>query len=209
MQRFVLFVAMLMVGVNAPLQTAAQTGGASSAFQTKAKIKELTQTIKSAPRNAQTYADRAAAKAELNDMYGAIKDYTAAISLSTAAQPDFLTGRANAFLEIGAFKEALRDFETTLQHTASPQARYGRAVAKYYLDDYFGAIRDLDAVVAAVPQHPKALYNRAIARLELNQLEAAISDLGAFLSYHPGHPEALSALAVASNQLEKHRLAVR
>ncbi len=167
------------------------------------KIKEVTLLIKQNPKDAQAYADRAALKVQLQDVYGAIKDFSAAVTHSSAANPAFLIGRGQVFLEIGAFREALRDFDAALLVSNSQDALYGRAVAKYYLDDYFGAIRDLDEVIAVAPAHPKALYNRGVVKMELNQLEGAIADMKAFLEYHPGHLEAESGLATASARLER------
>ncbi|WP_181304713.1 hypothetical protein [Rufibacter sp. XAAS-G3-1] len=169
----------------------------------KNKIKERSQQINRQPANAQAYAERAAARMETSDVYGAIKDYSKALHLATDKRADLLTSRGKAFLEIGAFKEALQDFEAALLENASLEGLYGRSVAKYHLDDMFGAIRDLDAVIAVAPEHSKALYNRAVVKLELNKVQESISDLTRFLAYHPNHPEAEYALRVATNQLEK------
>ncbi|MBC3541773.1 tetratricopeptide repeat protein [Rufibacter sediminis] len=179
---------------------------ASTNSVAKIRIKELTQLIKQQPGNAQAYAERADAKMEMRDVYSAIKDYSIALTIASATNTDHAAarvGRGNAFLEVGAYREALKDFEAVLAKDSSTEALYGRAVARYYLDDYFGAIRDLDEVVAADPSHSKALCNRGIVKLELNQLEDAIADLTLFLAHHPTHPEAAYSLSVATNRLQK------
>ncbi|MFB9865422.1 tetratricopeptide repeat protein [Rufibacter immobilis] len=167
----------------------------------KQKIKEMSQLLKKEPKNVQAYVTRAAARMELGDLYGAIKDYSAAEELSPEDKTSILIGRGNAFLEIGAYKEALKDFDAVLEKASSPEAQYGRAAAKYFLDDLFGAMRDLDEVVTEKPEHSKALFNRAIVKMDLNQLEGAVSDLKAFLAYHPDHKDAQNALASANDQL--------
>ncbi|KAA3436070.1 tetratricopeptide repeat protein [Rufibacter hautae] len=172
------------------------------------RIKELSQLIKQQPGNAQAYGERAAARMEAKDVYGAIKDYTFALTLSEGNDQAYLLGRGNAFLEIGAYKEALKDFDAILMNGNSTDALYGRAVGKYYLDDFFGAIRDLDEVVAVSPQHSKALCNRGIVKLELNQLEESVTDLTLFLTLYPDHQEAAYALQVATNKLQR-RIAKR
>lgn len=201
MQRFKMI--SLLVLVIASLQASAFSLPALNDTEPKIRIKELSQQIKLQPANAQAYAERAAARVENEDFYGAIKDYSKALNLSSDNKTDLLTNRGNAFLQIGAFKEALQDFEAALEQSTVTEGLYGRSVARYHLDDFFGAIRDLDAVIAMAPEHSKALYNRAVVKLELNKVQESISDLNQFLLYHPHHPEAEYALKVATSQLEK------
>ncbi|ALI99368.1 hypothetical protein DC20_10770 [Rufibacter tibetensis] len=147
--------------------------------------------------------NRADARSEVGDFYGAIKDYTLAIVLLPALSCKAYVGRGNAFLEVGAYQEAIRDFDKILLVNASAEALYGRAVAKYYLDDYLGAIRDLDEVIAEAPEFPTALCNRGIMKLECNKLEEAVADLSLYLSINPEHQEALYAYSVAIKRLQK------
>ncbi|WP_210486779.1 tetratricopeptide repeat protein [Rufibacter aurantiacus] len=200
MQRIKVVVSMLVL-VMASLQASALNLQLSSGAGTR--IKELTQLIKQQPGNVQAYGERAAARMEARDVYGAIKDYTFALTLSEEDNQTYLLGRGNAYLEIGAYKEALRDFDAILMNGNSTDALYGRAVGKYYLDDFFGAIRDLDEVVAVAPQHSKALCNRGIVKLELNQLEDSVTDLTLFLTHYPDHQEATYALQVATSKLQR------
>ncbi|GAB2528982.1 tetratricopeptide repeat protein [Rufibacter soli] len=191
------FSALALQGVAAIDVTSATENSA------KEKIRKISLLIKREPSNSQAYADRAAAKMEAKDMYGAIHDFSAALTLSSASNSQFLLGRGTAFLEIGAYKEAHKDFSLALENTSSAELLYGRAVAAYFLDDYFGALRDLDQVIAIAPNHPKALYNRAVVKMELKQLDSAAEDLESFLSHFPNHAEAERALALADAAMQK------
>ncbi|AKQ44428.1 hypothetical protein TH63_00300 [Rufibacter radiotolerans] len=191
------FIALTLQGVAANDMTSATENSS------KEKIRKITQLIKREPANSQAYADRASAKMEAKDVFGAIHDFSAAINLSKENNAQYLLGRGNAFLEIGAYKEALKDFNVALENTSSAELLYGRAVAAYFLDDYFGALRDLDQVIAVAPNHPKALYNRAVVKMELKQLDGAAEDLESFLSHFPNHLEAERALAAADAALQK------
>ncbi|WP_165864917.1 tetratricopeptide repeat protein [Rufibacter latericius] len=198
----------MMVLVVASLQASAFDFPSSLVSVSKTRIKELTLLIRQQPGNARAYAERASARMEVKDAYGAIKDYSIALVLGAEDSTSIREARGNAFLEVGAYREALKDFEAVLTNEASTESLYGRAVARYYLDDHFGAIRDLDEVILTAPTHNRALCNRGIVKLELNKLEEAVSDLTLFLTHYPDHVEATYALSVATNRLQK-RIAKR
>ncbi len=175
---------------------------AKSMAASKMRVKEITQVLKQNPQNAQAYADRAAAKLELGDAFGAIKDFNAAVAIAPE-NVNFLQARGNAFIMVEAFKEALNDFNVALLNNQSVELIYDRAVAKFHLEDYEGALSDLDQVVAAAPTHDKALYNRAVVKMDMKQTEGAIADLNVFLQQNPNHEQALFTLELAKSQLEK------
>ncbi|MGV3538502.1 MAG: tetratricopeptide repeat protein [Rufibacter sp.] len=175
---------------------------AKSAAVAKMRVKEISLLIKQNPLNAQAYADRALAKLELGDAFGAIKDYNAAVAIAPS-NVSFLQARGNAFVMVEAFKEALNDFNTALLNSASTELVYDRAVAKYHLEDLEGALKDLNEVIAAAPNHDKALYNRAVVKMDLEKTEAAIEDLTAFLQMNPNHEQALFTLELAKSHLAK------
>ncbi|WP_205501560.1 tetratricopeptide repeat protein [Rufibacter psychrotolerans] len=201
----VLSIIMFHLAVAAAFPVHALPNDPSDVGKNKGRRREITQFIRHHPEAAQAYADRASLKMEAGQVYGAIRDYSTALALPAADKAAFLSSRGHAFLEIGAYVEALQDFEARLQLGETEEALYGRAVAKYHLDDLWGAIRDLDKVVAERAQHPKALFNRALVRMELNQWEAAAADLGQFLEYYPGHAEAQHALAKALVQVTRRQ----
>ncbi|WP_192823127.1 tetratricopeptide repeat protein [Rufibacter sp. LB8] len=175
---------------------------AKSAAASKVRIKEISLVIKQNPQNAQAFAERAAAKLELGDAFGAIKDYNNAVEIAPS-NTEFLQARGNAFVMVEAFKEALTDFNTALLNSTSLELIYDRAVAKFHLDDYEGALADLNQVLAAAPSHSKALFNRAVVKLDMQQTEGAIADLTTFLASNPNHEQALFTLELAKTQLAK------
>ncbi len=168
----------------------------------KMRVKEITQRIKENRQEPQAYADRASAKMELGNAFGAIKDYNTALDLAPGNQT-FLQSRGNAFLLVEAFKEALNDFNTALLSSKSVSLVYDRAVARYHLGDLPGTMTDLDHVILTDPNHAKAYYNRAVVKMDLNQNEAAVADLNMFLQLNPNHAEALLVLAMANQQINK------
>ena len=66
-----------------------------------------------------------------------------------------------------------------------------RARARAALDDYKGAIADLDIAIASDPSRPEAYVFRAAARRYLGQNGPALADVEAALRLAPNHPEAL------------------
>ena len=74
-------------------------------------------------------------------------------------------------------------------------ARYDRAVLLWReLGRPAEAVVELDALLAADPDHANAYLNRGLARQELGQFAAALQDLNAFLA-HPDHDPRYAATA--------------
>ncbi|WP_157600668.1 tetratricopeptide repeat protein [Rufibacter sp. DG15C] len=195
---------LLLCALTLSFNAHATTGGevAKNLALSKERVKEITLHIKQNPSDAQAFASRGIVKMELGDAFGAIKDFNTSLRL-VPQQAEVLQKRGQAFLQIGAFKEAAQDITDALAITSTYGLVYDRAVLKYHQDDYFGALKDLQEVLTVSPMHSKALYNRAIIYMELNKTQEAIADLESFLKLIPNDANALHALGLAQTELAR------
>ncbi|WP_345165569.1 tetratricopeptide repeat protein [Nibribacter koreensis] len=195
---------LLLCALTLSFNAHATSGGevANALALSKERVKEITLQIKQNPLDAQAYANRGVVKMEMNDAFGAIKDYTTSLRLEPQTA-GVLQKRGQAFLQIGAYKEAAQDITSAMALASTHELLYDRAVLKYHLDDYFGALQDLNEVLAVTPTHHKALYNRAIIALELNKAQEAVADLEAFLKLNPEDVHAKHSLALAQKELSR------
>jgi tetratricopeptide (TPR) repeat protein len=195
---------LLLCALTLSFNAHATTGGevANTLALSKERVKEITLQIKQNPSDAQAYTSRGIIKLELGDAFGAIKDFNTSLRL-VPQQPEVMQKRGQAFLQVGAYKEAAQDITDAMVLGSSHELVYDRAVLKYHQDDYFGALQDLNEVLNVVPTHSKALYNRALIALELNKAQEAVTDLEAFLKLNPEDANATHALTLAQAELNR------
>lgn len=94
----------------------------------------------------------------------------------------------------GEAREALADFDALVEAMPAhrkPAVLRARAEAKGKLGDFAGALRDLDAAIAADPRHPNAHNDRGAMKLNLGDLDGGIADFDRELARDPRHAEAL------------------
>ena len=115
------------------------------------------------------YNNRGISKDDLKDYYGAIADFTKAISLN----PDY----AYAYYNRGLSKNYLKDYygaiaDFTKAISLNPdyvKAYYNRGNSKYGLKDYYGAITDFTKAISLKPDYADAYNNRGISKENLGQ----------------------------------------
>ena len=115
-------------------------------------------------QTASDFLERGNAKDDLKDYYGAIADYTKAISLN----PDY----AKAYNNRGISKDDLKDYygaiaDYTKAISLNPDyadAYNNRGAAKGGLKDYYGAIADYTKAISLDPDNASAYKNRGIAK---------------------------------------------
>jgi len=81
--------------------------------------------------------------------------------------------RGAIYRERGRLQEAVRDLTWVIEMGAAPVlAYYLRACAYGEGKDYEAAVADLDALLAAEPDHPKAIQLKAACEAKLAELAA-------------------------------------
>ena len=111
----------------------------------------------------------------------------ALITAVTYAQDDtqmyFDIGRKE--YERGNFVNAIQHFDRVLAQKRSEPAFLIRGYSKYYIHDYFGAIDDMDSVLAINPYNALALRCRGGAKRILKSYPDALEDLNKSISITP------------------------
>jgi tetratricopeptide (TPR) repeat protein len=123
------------------------------------------------PWNEELYSERARVKFYLNDFEGSLADLNTIFELFTKLKND-------ANKEVGIDKESgFDDFdEDELLDFDLESAYFERAIVKYKLNDYSGAIEDYTEAIAIDPNFFFAYSGRAEVKLELKDYSGAIKD---------------------------------
>ncbi|RZJ66378.1 MAG: tetratricopeptide repeat protein [Flavobacterium sp.] len=127
-------------------------------------------------KSSQNYYDRAFYKAKLNDVQGAIADYSVAIKLDPAL--------ANAYYHRGELYErqenyanAIADYsQCIVLDSRSYKAHFARGYARSVTDDVKGAIEDYSRCIGMDPMKAMAYINRGYLYHSLKAYDKAISD---------------------------------
>lgn len=132
---------------------------------------------------------------------------------------DILRNRANAYLKLGRFDEALADYDRyLLARPADLDVRNDRAVARARTGlaspaaptttpapvptvGYEGALADLDKLLIAKPSWINARHNRALVLIQLERYDDAIADYDTLLNTDPNDPLAKGRKAHATKLL--------
>lgn len=134
------------------------------------KIKLFSQAIELNPKNLDAYFYRGVTKDNIGDYNGAILDYTKVIFFEPSA--DVYFNRGNSKYSLMDYYSAKEDFEKALElNPEFTDAKYSLATTKYNLNDYKGAITDLNTlpktsnVLVLLAQSYEALNDYKIALL--------------------------------------------
>ncbi len=93
-------------------------------------------------------------------------------------QRDIAELRGFVALKLHDYPGAKTSFEAALKLAPTARAHFGLASALYALKDKSSSKKELDAVLAATPNHPGALVAQAILAYELHDEKGAMADLG-------------------------------
>ena len=106
-------------------------------------------------------------EAYLNDVDGALKDYTIYIDKG-GTYPWLLKSRADIYYAKNMYKEALDDYLTSIRYNQDEsfgKHRYGSiGYCRLRLEDYKGAIIDFNKVIELNPNNAQAYYYRGVAK---------------------------------------------
>ena len=137
----------------------------------KISIEYLNSVLQLDPDNAVAYNNRGAAKSDLGDKEGAIRDYNRAIEL----EPDDAAAYYNRGVdksELGDKAGAIRDYDRAIELKPDYAAAYNnRGVDKSALGDKEGAIRDYNIAIELKPDNAKYYDKRAALYREIAEQE--------------------------------------
>jgi tetratricopeptide (TPR) repeat protein len=159
-------------------------------------IADCTRAIELDPRQARTYAIRASAFNEKNDVAAAKKDYDHALEQA----PDWgfiLTARASARLRLGDDRGAVDDASRAMEIEPTDfSAPFVRSQAKWRLGDKPGALADAGRAIEVGPREPEGYLLRSRLRTETGDLAGAIEDATKMVELQPKDPAVLRSRGV-------------
>jgi tetratricopeptide (TPR) repeat protein len=118
------------------------------------------------------------------DLDAALAHYSRAIELGFGGA---LYNRANTFVALGRFEEAVRDYDRAVAFAPGMvQIQRNRADARLALGDAAGALADLDHALAREPEHAGTRLSRGAALLTLGRLAEAEAELERAIALEPG-----------------------
>lgn len=152
---------------------------------------------------------RGDAKSSLNDLNGAIDDYTKAIKLYP---PDYKswTGRARARWRLKDSNGAIEDFNEAIKlEPAYDWAYFCRGEAKSDADDFKGAIADFDRAIHLNPEYPFSYSERGNAWDRLRSFCKAEQDYRIAMKLCPKDAEFRTDYAIHLYRMKKTDSAIR
>lgn len=181
---------------------------------------DFSMTIQLNPENEVAYYNRGFCRLRLGLYADAIEDFSKAIEFDNHNYEAFYN-RGNALRFIAddvkaaenleaarrVYSQALEDMSYAISHNRKdPRYWRGRARVKMGLDDFRGAIRDLDVSVRlSNGRQPAYLYDRAEAYLALREFYDTIDNINQIISILPRDPQGYmfrAAVKVQAGDLE-------
>lgn len=126
---------------------------------------------------ATAYYNRAIIKQSINDLYGAIDDYSKAIQLNPNFA-DAYNNRGTANKRAGNYVAALDDYNKVIELNPNDSEAYdNRGILKKDMKDNLGAMEDYNKAIELNPNNALAYNNRADLNIVINDLFNAINDI--------------------------------
>lgn len=128
----------------------------------------------------------------MGDYSGAIVQYGEAIRLAPTDSVMRLS-RADAYLKLEKYTDARADYDRALTLGLTREdhrsfAYFGRGYAGIFAGDFRGAVRDLDAALAARPGMINAMVWRGYAQERMGERDRALADYETALRINPENP---------------------
>ncbi|MFW5819662.1 MAG: tetratricopeptide repeat protein [Bacteroidota bacterium] len=135
---------------------------------------------------------KAKAKVELNDIEGAIEDFQGITLLDSArGEPWFYLGYLNFTGDIQ--EEILEYFDKAINLGFKDyQVYYYRGIYKLLMEDYTGAVSDLNEAIQKNEKLAEAYHDRATAKRNLGDLQGALYDYRMAVNYKQDFPLAFN-----------------
>ncbi len=158
-----------------------------------AALRDLSRAIRLDQKYAAAYRNRATANFTLGNFKDAADDATQALNLELdRPQPDFVLLRAKSYAGINKFREAIADFDRSLElNPELVEAYVERGVLLAKNKRYDAAIADFDRAIEMDPKNAEAFAMRAEVKLKQKSPDEALVDTNSALLLSLGDPLAL------------------
>ncbi|MHB1144734.1 MAG: tetratricopeptide repeat protein [Thiobacillus sp.] len=178
----------------------ASLASAGAGFQSREEaldaLQKTNRLIEAAPNQAALYTLRGDAYYALNDLYGAMENYTAAIRLDDR-QDDAYFGRGMVLGRMGRVDEGIADLDVYIQrHPDSSVAYTKRGVRNIWRNYLAEAERDLARAVALDPNNAEAHDDLGVVHAKLNRIGLAARHFSTAIRLDPGYQKAYHNLAI-------------
>jgi len=173
---------------------------AGAGFQTReaalAALEKTNRQIEAAPNDAVLYTLRGEAYYALNDLYGAVESYTAAIRLDDR-QDEAYFGRGMALGRMGRVDEGITDLDVYIRrHPDSSVAYTKRGVRNIWRNHLTEAERDLTRAIELDPDNAEAHDDLGVVHAKHNRIGLAAKHFSTAIRLDPGYQKAYHNLAI-------------
>ena len=181
------------MSISASLSAAAEFQTREAAF---AALKEYNHLISVEPHFAVLYTLRGDTYYALNDLHGAIENYTAAIKLDDQQNQAYY-GRGMALGRMGLVDEGIADLDVFIQrHPNSSLAYTKRGVRNIWRNNLVDAERDLTRAVQLDPGNAEAHDDLGVVHAKHNRIQQAAHHFSTAIRLDPSYQKAYHNLAI-------------
>lgn len=152
----------------------------------KASISNYKKVLEINPKNAKVRLAIAAAKLNLDDLAGALKDVEAVIKMAPKLDAAYLY-RGLIRKELGDCSGAIKDFDRYLKNNKDDIAYYNRGACKHLQEKYMQACMDYNKAIELNPKNVFYYSGRGEARGLMEAFDGAIEDFNAAIALEPNN----------------------
>jgi tetratricopeptide (TPR) repeat protein len=161
-----------------------------------AALAKYNRMIEAKPNYAVLYTLRGDAYYALNDLYGAMESYTAAIKLDNRQDRAYF-GRGLALGRMGLMDEGIADLDVYIQrHPDSSVAYTKRGVRNIWRNNLEAAERDLTRAIELDPNNAEAHDDLGVVYAKYNRLKEAARHFSTAIRLDPSYQKAYHNLAI-------------
>jgi tetratricopeptide (TPR) repeat protein len=145
---------------------------------------------------------------DLGDLFTAGKVIAAAIKKNDHV-PEYYLLKSNIEQRSSRYKKALKTVNKAVKIAPNSAAVYfSRAVCKYGMKDFVGAVQDYTKVIAIDPSHFQSFYGRGVAKSQLNEFNSAKEDFDVAIMLKPTFAKSYYGRGLALLKLQQYKEAM-